>query len=1020
MTFSTMPLSTGGYSCTVAFLGLALPTARQFRRSVCLGPPFNLKPLRMRSFRVHRAYVQASADEELFIHRNASTIRLARPSKTKSPLSTPSFPRHSSQPSSAPSPSSQAPPPTVEEEQFDFVKEESLVPNTDDKLNPPVDKVELPPLNPTSPSGDPPKSKTIQPAIQEKSGTDPLKSDSTTKSTGSNGSPVSVKILPNGNTHRFIDRVRQETARVIMDSHFGSNLRFPTQRETLTLAGDVAFVFAILILLRAGVSSTLRWIHTRVNKTRGIKPIPPYETSVIECMQRPLEFVSLLTVGTFLAEAVSRPLAATGFLKYVRNLRELGTIIAATWFILRWIDRIRARFAADMRTDKAHLDATARFATVATFVISVLISLDTIGINLQTVLAFGGIGGVAIGFAGREIISNFFGGLMIYVTRPFTVGEWVRCIEEEELNGTVEDIGWYLTCIRSWDKRPLYIPNSRFSTLIVENGSRMNNRRIVHTLHLRLEDTPVAQTIVSKMEAFLNSHPALDPKQHRLAYIDSFDDYSMKIWFSCYTKSVFLSDFRTVQQEILLRFHDIIRNEGARLAARNTRDVRPGIDTDKYGPFGKYASFGPKTDLASSSNSPWARSAENGSDVDELNSMYLRSGSTPADVLASGRGMYAHAKTGPNGQSNDTSKAPNSPLSSSTSVAAMAAAAAAAAAALAKRKSVRADNGVANVSTNMASAANTPVEGVDGRTGMTASSAETSNGTSGDGEGNSAPSNLSSPAVPPGQSQSSASSTATVSSQASATKPGKMRISKAPPARMPNSPSTPGEVKNVEDNATRAAGKDNIGKDSHGRADNSDGSANTVVAPVSDGKGGIGSKQMQISKAPATRNPAGGVNSGNAGTTAGNGTTNGTGNSATAPQASHASNGPSTNPQPNSVSNNVVEGSTSSSTSNSHPGTTQGLPGKTASTSAEVASSASQQSSTVNGTICPASASQALSDKKPVDQVESEKSPAKSDGSSSSGQMQISGAPPRQPNTGASQNENATNGNGTAGNASNE
>lgn len=381
-------------------------------------------------------------------------------------------------------------------------------------------------------------------------------------------------------------------------------MRIPSSRETITVAGELAVVIALLMLLRAGVSSTLRWIHTRLNTTRGLESNIPYETSIFECMQRPLEFLSLFTVGTAFTEVVSRPLAATGLLRHIRSIRELGIIIAATWFLVRWIDRIRARFEADKRFDKAQIDASARFGTVITFVVSLLISLDTIGINVQTVLAFGGIGGVAIGFAGREIISNFFGGFMIYVTRPFTVGEWIRCIEEQQLNGTVENIGWYLTRVRTWDKRPLYIPNSRFSTLIVENGSRMDNRRIVHTLHLRLEDVPVVPKIVSQMESFLNNHPALDPRQHRLAYVDSFDDYSVRIWFSCYTKSVFLFDFRRTQQEILLKIHEIIRACGAKLATRNTRDVRPGIDTDRYGPLGISTSTTPAQQDITISESP--------------------------------------------------------------------------------------------------------------------------------------------------------------------------------------------------------------------------------------------------------------------------------------------------------------------------------------------------------------------------------------------------------------------------------
>jgi hypothetical protein len=145
---------------------------------------------------------------------------------------------------------------------------------------------------------------------------------------------------------------------------------------------------ALVALLRTGVSRTLRWVHARFDARRGSpSPTFPYEQSVFECMQRPLEFMSIFTVGSALAEVVSRPLAATGLLRYIRTLRELGVIIAATWFLLRWIDRIRSRFAVDSRVDKAQVDATSRVATVITTVIAMLISLDTIGVNVQTVLA---------------------------------------------------------------------------------------------------------------------------------------------------------------------------------------------------------------------------------------------------------------------------------------------------------------------------------------------------------------------------------------------------------------------------------------------------------------------------------------------------------------------------------------------------------------------------------------------------------------------------------------------------------
>lgn len=465
---------------------------------------------------------------------------------------------------------------------------------------------ELPPLVPTPQSKTTPPDITIQPSntannlnnnpittsTNSQLDNSNLRSDQLSSPTGTETSPtVRVLLASPGYGRMIFERAGRETLRALSESDIFNMIRLPSRRETITMAGEMTVVIVVLLFLRAGVSSVLRWVHARLSSASGQDRSSnvPYEVSIFECMQRPLEFLSVFTVGTALAEVVSRPLAATGLLRHIRSVRELGVIIAATWFLLRWIDRIRSRFATDQRIDKSQVDATARFATVATFVVSLLISLDTMGVNVQAVLAFGGIGGVAIGFAGREIISNFFGGFMIYVTRPFTVGEWIRCIEEAQLNGTVEDIGWYLTRVRTWDKRPLYIPNSRFSTLIVENGSRMDNRRIVHTLHLRLEDVPIVKKIVSEMGQVLMQHPGLDPKQHRMVYVDSFDDYSIRIWFSCYTKSVFLYDFRDIQQQLLLSFYDIIRSSGAQLASRNTRDMRSGANTDQYGPFGPYA-----------------------------------------------------------------------------------------------------------------------------------------------------------------------------------------------------------------------------------------------------------------------------------------------------------------------------------------------------------------------------------------------------------------------------------------------
>ena len=90
------------------------------------------------------------------------------------------------------------------------------------------------------------------------------------------------------------------------------------------------------------------------------------------------------------------------------------------------------------------------------------------GMSLSGLLTFGGIGGLAVGMAGKDILSNFFSGIMLYFDRPFSIGDWIRS-PDRNIEGTVAEIGWRITKITTFDNRPLYVPNSLFSSISVEN-----------------------------------------------------------------------------------------------------------------------------------------------------------------------------------------------------------------------------------------------------------------------------------------------------------------------------------------------------------------------------------------------------------------------------------------------------------------------------------------------------------------------------------------------------------------------
>ena len=184
---------------------------------------------------------------------------------------------------------------------------------------------------------------------------------------------------------------------------------------------------------------------------------------------------------------------------------------------------------------------------------------------MSGVLAFGGIGGLAVGFAAKDLLANFLGGLTIYLDRPFAVGDWIRS-PDRDLEGTVEHIGWRLTRIRTFDKRPLYVPNSTFSTIAVENPSRMHHRRIYETIGIRYEDAGKMAAIVSHVEQMLRGHPEIETQATLMVNFTTFAPSSLDFFIYTFTKTTDWAKYHQVKQDVLLRIIEIVETHNAEIA----------------------------------------------------------------------------------------------------------------------------------------------------------------------------------------------------------------------------------------------------------------------------------------------------------------------------------------------------------------------------------------------------------------------------------------------------------------------
>ena len=187
------------------------------------------------------------------------------------------------------------------------------------------------------------------------------------------------------------------------------------------------------------------------------------------------------------------------------------------------------------------------------------------------------IGGLAVGFAAKDMLANFFGGLMIYLDRPFSVGDWIKS-PDKEIEGTVEHIGWRLTRIRTFDKRPLFVPNGMFSTISVENPSRMTNRRIKAIINLRYDDANKIAIILKDIENMLGKHPAIDTEQTLMVNLVECASWSLNFMLYAFTKTTKWAEFQAVRQDVFIKVLEIVDSHGAECAFPTSTVHIPDID----------------------------------------------------------------------------------------------------------------------------------------------------------------------------------------------------------------------------------------------------------------------------------------------------------------------------------------------------------------------------------------------------------------------------------------------------------
>jgi len=255
------------------------------------------------------------------------------------------------------------------------------------------------------------------------------------------------------------------------------------------------------------------------------------------------------------------------FVSYSVLVIQVGGL---SWFALVIAGRLADGFAnahgepdARRLANAALLRIVFRLASVILLAYLGIYAVEAVGIPIAPLIAGLGVGGLALALAVRPTLENVIGGLTLFADKPVRVGDFCRYGDQI---GTVEQIGLRSTRIRSLERTLVTIPNAEFAQMQLDNFQARDRRLLKTILQLRYETTPEQlRWVLAELRRMLLGHPTVSPDPARVRFV-AFGAHSLDLEVFAYIRTSDHNTFLAIQEDILLRMADIVKESGTGFA----------------------------------------------------------------------------------------------------------------------------------------------------------------------------------------------------------------------------------------------------------------------------------------------------------------------------------------------------------------------------------------------------------------------------------------------------------------------
>jgi MscS family membrane protein len=215
------------------------------------------------------------------------------------------------------------------------------------------------------------------------------------------------------------------------------------------------------------------------------------------------------------------------------HVRNILIIILFTWGLLK-LKSAYLLYIQESKTTPSSIpielhQSISKLLTLIICTISLLVILSILNVPLQALLTFGGVGTLAFSWAAKDFIANFFGGLMIHINQPFTIGNTISITGSKQYRGTVKDLGWYQTEIVTDSGNLAYVPNGMMTNAILENENKGTYRVLTLSLNLGTLDEEKVFLLIQKLNERFEKIRELSIKKPPTIQLTSFDSSSITV-----------------------------------------------------------------------------------------------------------------------------------------------------------------------------------------------------------------------------------------------------------------------------------------------------------------------------------------------------------------------------------------------------------------------------------------------------------------------------------------------------------